>query len=264
MMETKLTRSTVSVLFFLTAMSCTWEQAEPQVDCSVSPVEIDVLENVATECGAAIGSFRVNASGGEPPYVYTSEAGTNADGVFSSLEAGNYVVVVTDAKGCSSEVTIPIQNQEGVNLQEIVVEESGCGSTEGKIEVLASGGMEPYLYSINEGQPQTGRTFSGLTRGTYTVKIADQLGCEIIESVEVLAGVSYENSVKDIIENSCAVSGCHNGSISPNLRSFATVQARASSIKARTASGSMPRGSTLTQAQKDAIACWVDDGALQN
>ncbi|WP_339813885.1 hypothetical protein [uncultured Imperialibacter sp.] len=264
MMKTRLIRGTVSVLFFLTTMSCTWDQAEPQVDCSVSPVEIDVLESVATECGAAIGSFRVNAAGGEPPYVYTSEAGTNADGVFSSLEAGNYVVVATDAKGCASEVTIPIQNLEGVNLQEIVVEESGCGSTEGKIEVVASGGVEPYLYSINEGQPQTGRTFSGLTRGTYTVKIADQLGCEIVESVEVLAGVSYENSVKNIIENSCAVSGCHNGSISPDLRSFSTIQARASSIKARTASGSMPRGSTLTQAQKDAIACWVDDGALQN
>ncbi|MEQ8812337.1 MAG: hypothetical protein RIE59_24930, partial [Imperialibacter sp.] len=183
-MTTKLTLGTVSVLFFLTTVSCTWDQAEPQVDCSVSPVEIDVLESVATECGAAIGRFRVNASGGEPPYVYTSEAGANADGVFSSLEAGNYVVVVTDAKGCASEVTIPIQNQEGVNLQEIVVEESGCGSTEGKIEVVASGGVEPYLYSINEGQPQTGRTFSGLSKGTYSVKIEDQLGCEIIESVE--------------------------------------------------------------------------------
>ena len=263
-MTTKLTLGTVSVLFFLTTVSCTWEQAEPQVDCSASPVEIEVLESVATECGAAIGRLRVSASGGEPPYVYTSEAGTNADGVFSSLEAGNYVVVVTDAKGCASEVTIPIQNLEGVNLQEIVVEESGCGSTEGKIEVVASGGVEPYLYSINEGQPQTGRTFSGLGRGSYTVSIKDQLGCEIVESVEVLAGASYENSVKNIIENSCAVSGCHNGSISPDLRSFATIQARASSIKARTASGSMPRGSTLTQAQKDAIACWVDDGALQN
>jgi hypothetical protein len=264
MMTTRLLTGTASALIVIATASCTWDQAEPQIDCSLSPVVAEVVETVDTECGALIGSFAVRATGGEPPYSFTSESGTNSDGTFDQLGAGQYPVTVTDARGCSDEITVSIQNLGGMNLDEIVVSEAGCGSSTGSVSVTASGGAEPYLFSINGGKTQTQSTFSGLGGGAYTVKIQDQLGCEITEQVEVLNGVSFQDSIKPIIDNSCAVSGCHNGSISPDLRSFATIQARANSIKSRTANGSMPRGSTLTQAQKDAIACWVNDGAPQN
>jgi len=35
-------------------------------------------------------------------------------------------------------------------------------------------------------------------------------------------------------------------------------------MKARTQSRNMPKEGTLTQAEIDAIGCWVDDGALNN
>ena len=46
---------------------------------------------------------------------------------------------------------------------------------------------------------------------------------------------------------------------------FSNIQSSASQIKSLTQSGAMPKnGSKLSQTQLDAIACWVDDGALNN
>jgi hypothetical protein len=66
--------------------------------------------------------------------------------------------------------------------------------------------------------------------------------------------------------NSCAISGCHDGSVSslPNFSNLSVIQANASMIKSRTQSGNMPKTGSLTQNQIDLIACWVDDGALDN
>ena len=244
--------------------SCTWEQMGPLVDCSILPVEIELLESNKAECGASNGSFTVNAIGGEPPYSYTSDVGTNEDGVFTNIAAGSYAITATDSKGCSVQLTVPIENLGGVNLDNVVVVDSGCESTNGSIRITASGGEEPYQFSLNGGSRQESSVFSGLDQGTYLVSVRDQLGCDISKTVEISSGISYENSIKGIIEKSCAITGCHNGSISPDLRSFSNIKARASSIKSRTANRSMPRGSSLSQQQIDMIACWVDDGALAN
>lgn len=73
--------------------------------------------------------------------------------------------------------------------------------------------------------------------------------------------------VLPIIQTSCGASGCHNaGSTSgPGaLTNFTQIKASASNIKASVESGSMPKGSSLTTAQKNAISCWVSSGALNN
>ena len=77
----------------------------------------------------------------------------------------------------------------------------------------------------------------------------------------------YGAVVSVIIQNSCAISGCHNtGSTNgPGpLTNFTQVNAASSRVAGSVASGSMPRGSVLSTAQKNAIACWVSSGALNN
>lgn len=256
-MKVKVRYGAIGSLILLSTFSCTWEQMEPEVDCSVLPVEATLFESSDAGCGTANGSFTITASGGEPPYEFTSGVGTNADGVFTNIAAGNYTVVVTDSRGCAEGVSVSIQNLDGVNLEQVVSDQSGCGATSGSIEVAASGGEEPYTYSLNGGAPQSSNEFSGLDHGSYTVSVRDQLGCEVSESVEILTGISYESSIKGIIANNC--SGCH-----PSFTSYSTLKSRANAVKSRTGSRDMPRGSSLSQEQIDMIACWVDDGALQN
>jgi len=76
--------------------------------------------------------------------------------------------------------------------------------------------------------------------------------------------VSFDDTIKPIIESNCAISGCHNGSQEPDLRSYAEIIRNKESIKTRTSDRSMPLGRTLTQTQIDAISCWVQQGALNN
>lgn len=67
-----------------------------------------------------------------------------------------------------------------------------------------------------------------------------------------------------IIQKDCAISGCHNGSQSPRLETNQEVIANAARIKSETQAGSMPRNRTLSDQEIELIACWVDDGALNN
>ena len=263
-MSNKINQIVLGIGTMLCLYSCTWDQLAPQVDCSTNAIEMELIASEDVACGDSNGSFTVSARGGQGPYTYSSEIEENTTGEFIQLTAGSYTVIATDANGCNADLTIAIQNVDGVRLDEINVSDAGCGSSNGSINISASGGQEPYSYIINGGESQESNQFTDLKGGDYTVSVQDQTGCEITQEVNISTGVSFQNSIKSIIETSCAVSGCHNGSVSPNLTTLSTIQSRASAIKSRTASGSMPRGSTLSQTEIDLIACWVDDGALDN
>ena len=118
--------------------------------------------------------------------------------------------------------------------------------------------------SNENGPEQNDPAFSGLNHGEYAVSVADINGCVIVVTTKVFSGVSFSRSISPIINSSCAVSGCHAGSQFPDFRVFENIQNNAIEIKKRTQSGSMPKIGTITQNEKDLIACWVDDGALNN
>lgn len=79
---------------------------------------------------------------------------------------------------------------------------------------------------------------------------------------------SYKNDVSPIMTSYCNTSsGCHASGSSRGpgaLTSYSAVYAAKSSIRSSVSSGSMPQGSTLTAAQKNAILCWIDQGASNN
>jgi len=75
--------------------------------------------------------------------------------------------------------------------------------------------------------------------------------------------VSYTNDINLLLTQKCAP--CHiGGGQFPDLTTYESVSQNAAAIKAQTQSGNMPRGGSLTQDQIDLIACWVDNGALDN
>ncbi len=77
----------------------------------------------------------------------------------------------------------------------------------------------------------------------------------------------FSTVVSVIIQNSCNTSGCHNagsGNGPGPLTNFTQISAAASAIRSSVESGRMPKGSSLTEAQKNAISCWVASGAPNN
>ncbi len=82
------------------------------------------------------------------------------------------------------------------------------------------------------------------------------------------AAKSFANDVSPVIQSSCATnSNCH-GTGSNNgpgpLLTYNQVFTARSDIHSSVLSGLMPQGSSLTDAQKNAILCWIDSGASQN
>lgn len=75
---------------------------------------------------------------------------------------------------------------------------------------------------------------------------------------------SFANTVKPILDKSCNMKGCHDDIVITALNNFQTVHDGANQIKVSIQSGRMPKSGTLTAAEKNAIYCWVDNGAKNN
>jgi len=79
---------------------------------------------------------------------------------------------------------------------------------------------------------------------------------------------TLSGEVSTIIENNCAISGCHvAGTGRVDFTVKANIIQNATTIRNNTESGIMPEASsglTLTQDEKDDIYCWVANGAQDN
>ena len=60
----------------------------------------------------------------------------------------------------------------------VVVTEPGCDGSSGQIEVTATGGTGPYEYGIGGWTTQASNVFTGLSAGTYNVRVVTADNCE--------------------------------------------------------------------------------------
>ena len=256
-----------AVLFILSLISsCTNDvkETDPVDLCADKPVLV-LVSTTNTACGQDIGAITVNATGGNGSLSYSIDGGNNfqASGDFTGLAANSFTIIVKDDNGCTDELEAIIGNDDGVNFSLNKVD-AGCGSSNGVINVNASGGAKPYSFKLGAtGTYQSDSSFSGLAAGDYEVFVKDNSNCESSQTINLNSGIAFQK-VKTIISSNCAVSGCHSGSVFPNMTVDANIQSQAARIKARTSATTMPpsgSGFSLTQQEIDEITCWVDDGA---
>ena len=114
--------------------------------------------------------------GGIPPYEYFwSNGATTA--IATNLRAGKHLIYVTDSKGCVIEGSVTIEQPNGLEINPIAEVAPTCyQGDDGFIEVTIQGGQPPYTYLWNTGSADT--RISGLTAGTYTLEVMDQMGCK--------------------------------------------------------------------------------------
>lgn len=232
------------------------------VDCDENPISVSV-ETIAADCSLSNGSAVITATAGKPPYKFQVNDLIQNDNIFSNISSGNYTATVTDANNCSVTSEFVVGNKAGVTASATSTL-AGCETTQAALTVIAENGVEPYAYSLNNQTQQSSNVFNNLPAGNHTVVVTDNIGCEFVIEETIFAGTSYFQEVEPIIMNNCAVTGCHSGTQFPDLRVLANVQANKINIRDFTQSGFMPLNGSLTQEQIDAIACWIDDGALDN
>ena len=198
---------------------------QDQGGCSVSlPIQITDLSTLAATAdsipalcnGSSDGSISVTPTGGTQPYSYILGSGSpQTSATFNNLSSGSYSITVIDAQGCQVILNQSVTEPTAVQLTEINSTNSSCNLPNGGLEVNATGGISPYIYSINNfSTSQSTGLFINISALTYTVGVQDGNGC----SAQINVVVNGDNSVIAIPGNSTSTS-C-NGSSDGQLSIF--------------------------------------------
>ncbi|MEM9024173.1 MAG: SprB repeat-containing protein, partial [Bacteroidota bacterium] len=143
------------------------------------PMELtgSVASTVQPLCfGDANGSATVVATGGTMPYTFVWPSGTIA-ATDSNLTAGQYAVTISDANGCTDQLTVNLTQPA---LLEVIVTGSNvtcAGDNDGTAMASISGGTFPFTYLWDDPAAQTTAMATGLLEGPVNVTITDANGC---------------------------------------------------------------------------------------
>ncbi len=93
----------------------------------------------------------------------------------NSLAAGEYVVVLTNALGCSRTDTVIIAVPE-ILVDSLVATNAICGDANGTMTVIVQGDPDEFTFEWDNGG-QDDPVLGDLVAGTYLVTVTDPLGC---------------------------------------------------------------------------------------
>ncbi len=222
--------------------------------------------------GATNGSITASGIGGTAPYTYSSNGGAfQGSGTFNNLGAGTYIIVAKDAISCTGTNTFVLTDPDpcaGITITQNIntTAHVPCtGSNNGSVISLAGGGLFPYTYSLNGGAFQSSGTFNNLAAASYTVTAKDANNCQGIANAIVTtapAGPLFAQ-VRTLVQNNCAISGCHAGTQSPDFRIDCNIVNNGTLIQQRAVNGNpspMPPTGLLSSTERAKITNWINGG----
>ncbi|MGV6860322.1 MAG: T9SS type A sorting domain-containing protein [Putridiphycobacter sp.] len=159
---------------------------------------------------------------GTGPFVVNWSTGASTEDV-SGLSEGPYDVMVTDANGCQASTTLTVSQPNELIINPTVTP-ANCGSTDGEIAIVVSGGSTPYSFQWYDGNgTQIGTNLGGMTglsSGAYSAIITDANGC-----TKVWNGVITEVGGPEIIIESVTDASClDDGQIDISIASIESIQ----------------------------------------
>ena len=171
---------------------------------SVSVLVSDLQAAMASQniscAGSADGMASITVTNGIGAYTYlwNTMAVTSA---ISGLAAATYTVDVTDSIGCVVSDSALITEPNLLFLSAAVGNVLCFGDSNGTIDLTATGGTFPYLYSWSTGD--TIEDLANLLPGPYSVSVTDTNGCQDTLDLVVAepAVLSVGSSVTDLVCN---------------------------------------------------------------
>ncbi len=182
------------------ANGCT-SQAAFIIEEPDAPITVSATGKLRLTCdGDSDGSITATISGGEGPYELFWNNGRRT-ATIDNLSAGDYILRVTDARGCVKEETISITQPMPLAVANATINDTECfGDRTGSVELDIEGGTAPYTYLWSNGS--TSQNLLGVGTGDYTVEVTDDLGCTLLASFS-LDNAPFFGMVPEIAEISC-------------------------------------------------------------
>lgn len=150
---------------------------------SPDPIEIE-LNSVAASCaGGADGSVSVSViSGINGPFsIQWNDPNNSTGNVVNDLPAGSYFVIVSDTMGCAATGSVEVTEPDPIQLSFNAQPASCYNSSDGTLEVLATGGTTAtsgvYQYQWNAPGNPSVSVLDDVSPGNYSVTVTDDNGC---------------------------------------------------------------------------------------
>lgn len=164
-----------------------------------------VLTPIPALCnGASTGQIDVSGvTGGSGTYTYSLNNGTPQSGTnFTGLAAGSHQVEIKDGNGCTLLLTTTVAEPTLLSIVLNGVDNATCGSNSGAINVTATNGTAPYVYSTG-GTTSTTGSFTNIAPGTHTVTVTDDNGCTKTVTATVGAVGAPTAFVDNLVDLGC-------------------------------------------------------------
>lgn len=146
------------------------------------PNVLSVSSNTVTPVtcnGGNNGAISLTISGGTSGYTFAWSNSSSSQNI-SGLAAGNYSVLVTDSKGCTTTFSTSVGQPNALSGTTQANDPSCFGSVNGNATVNMTVGVPNFSYqwSATAGS-QTTQMASNLAQGSYSVLVTDGTGCTI-------------------------------------------------------------------------------------
>ena len=144
--------------------------------------------------GGNDGSIELMTEGGTPPYSYEWSNGPTTS-TNSQLEAGNYIVDITDTAGCVVVEVYEVLEPDEITIEAMTSNPACAGNATGQINLNVSGGDFFYTYAWSNGA--TSDSLSNIPAGNYSVTVTDGSDCsKTLENIIVEEGIPFSTSLE--------------------------------------------------------------------
>jgi gliding motility-associated-like protein len=157
-----------------------------------SPIAVNIIPSTPLTClGLDDGEFTAVPTGGSTSNYgfewsngFTTSSASNS--TISSLSSGTYSVIVTDASGCIGQGSSILTPVNTLSLSFSTNDVSCNGGTDGTATVSLIGGATATNWVWSTPLVSVNSTASGLSAGTYSVTVTDNVGCQVIDDVTII------------------------------------------------------------------------------
>ncbi|MCF8246612.1 MAG: hypothetical protein K9J37_10385 [Saprospiraceae bacterium] len=141
--------------------------------------------------GGSNGMLAALPTGGTPPYGLLWSAGP------TNLPAGNYLLTVTDANGCTASASATIAEHPEITATDTITNASSPTATDGGVTLTDVVGGTGSGYTFEWSNGTASQNLLDVPTGTYSLTVTDSQGCTAVFSFFV----GFANAVGETVAN---------------------------------------------------------------